>query len=306
MRDRASVMRIGAVLGAVLVVMGGAACGSGPLCENGTAEGSVWIRSDDDLRAMVGCVRVKGHVVIDTLNSATLAGLESLTTIDGKLIIGQSNETLSDISALANLASVGGGNVQGGNELIVTGNRQLTTVRFPALTSLGGQLGLGGPGLTTLGFPALTSIPGGLFVNNTTALTSLAGLETVTSIGGNLVVQGNAVLPGTAGLAGLTNVAADVLVVENPALVTLSLPALASVGATGQSPTGIGPSSRQLYVASNPMLTQIDVPALTFVGAGGVRIYNNVALPQCQADAVATRAGTVCDCSGNDGLAACP
>jgi hypothetical protein len=74
----------------------------------------------------------------------------------------------------------------------------------------------------------------------------------VTSIGGNLMLQGNAQLRDTAGLAVLTNVGADVLVQENPALATLSLPELASVGATGSSPTGIGPSSRQFYVGPKP------------------------------------------------------
>jgi hypothetical protein len=78
-------------------------------------------------------------------------------------------------TALANLTSVGGGHLQGGSEMNIANNRLLTTARFPALTSLSGQLELGGEGLTTISFPALTSIPGGLFVSSTTGLTSLAG-----------------------------------------------------------------------------------------------------------------------------------
>lgn len=296
-------MRIGALWGLVLVLTG-AACGSSPLCENGTAAGSVWLKSDDDLRAMVGCTHVTGHLMIDSLPSASLAGLDSLTTVDGKVIIGP-NAALSDISALANLTSVGGGNVQGGSEMNVAGNPMLATVRFPALTSVAGQLSLGDAGLTTIDFPALTSLPGGLLISGTTALTSLAGLETVTSLGGKLSLVGNAALTDTSGLAGLTEVAADVMVQENAGLTTLRFPLLASVGATGPSPGSIGPSTRQFYVANNPALTRIDVPALTFVGPGGVRIYNNVALPQCQADMVAVKVSMPCDCGGNAGTGGC-
>ena len=149
------VMRASCLLGVVLALTG-AACGRSSVCENGTAPGSVWISNDDDLRAMVGCTRLKGHLVIERLSSSSLAGLDSLTTIDGKLIIGP-NDGLEDISALASLTSVGGGNVLGGGQINVAGNPMLATVRFPALTSLAGQLSLGGAGLTTIDFPALTS-----------------------------------------------------------------------------------------------------------------------------------------------------
>ena len=296
-------MRNGCLLGVVFALTG-AACGSSPPCENGTAEGSVWIENDDDLRAMVGCTHVKGHLVITKLSSATLAGLESLTAVDGKLSI-NANDGLGDISALASLTSVGSGHLQGGGELSIDYNPLLTTASFPALTSLGDHLALSSPALASVDFPALTSIPDDLFVSGT-ALTSLAGLGTVTSIAGSLRLIGNTALSDTAGLAGLTDIGADLMVNENPAMATLSLPALASVGASGPPPGQSGPSSRQFYVASNPMLTRIDVPALTFVGAGGVRINNNAALPQCQADAVAAKTGKTCDCAGNAGAGSCP
>ncbi len=296
-------MRTRLLLGVVGLALMGAACDS-PVCENGTAEGSVWIEDDGDLGAMVGCTHVKGHLVITKLSSATLAGLESLTVVDGKLSIG-ANGALSDVSALANLTSVGSGHLQGGSELTIDNNPMLTTASFPALTSLGGQLALSSPGLASVDFPALTSIPGDLFVGGT-ALTSLAGLGTVATVGGSLRLNGNTALNDTAGLAGLTDVSADVMINENPALATISLPALASVGAMVSTPGSGGPSTRQLYVAMNPKLTNIDVPALTFVGPGGVRIYNNAALPQCRADAVATRAGKTCECEGNAGTGTCP
>ena len=127
----------------------------------------------------------------------------------------------------------------------------------------------------------------------------------MTSLGGTLSLVGNAALTDTSGLAGLTEVGDDLMVQDNAALPTLSFPMLASVGATGPSPGSIGPSTRQLYVANNPALTRIAVPALTFVGSGGVRIYDNAALPQCQADAVAARVGMTCACSGNAGAGAC-
>jgi hypothetical protein len=290
---------------AIAMALAAAGCGSAAkICIGGTAAGNVVIRSDSQLQQMVGCMHVKGNLTIMSSTVTRVDELESLTTVDGSVVI-RNNNTLADVSGLANLTSVGVGHLTGPSGLTIEGNPMLTEAAFRALIFLNGQLEIGGAGLTDVSFPALTSIDGGLSVVSTTSQTTLAGLAGVITIGGNLMIQGNAALTDTAGLSGLAAVPTDVLVSENPALTKLSLPSLASVGAGEPSPTAIGPSSRHLYVATNPALTGVSLPMLSFVGTGGVRFVNNPMLPQCQADAVAAAAGQTCNCTGNTGTAAC-
>jgi len=293
----------------VVVVVAGllaaAGCGSATkLCPGGTAAGNVIIRSDAQLQQMVGCMHVKGQFTIMSSSLTRVDELESLTTVDGSVAI-QGNQTLADISGLANLVSIGSGHLAGRTGLTISDNPMLTQATFSALTFLDGPLDLGGAGLSDVSFPALTSIDGDLSIVGTT-LTTLSGLAAVVTTGGNVMIQGNTALTDTAGLSGLAAVPTDVLVSENPALTKLSLPSLATIGAGQPSSTAIGPSSRQLYVATNPLLTAINLPMLSFVGTGGVRFVNNPMLSQCQADAVAAQTSQPCNCTGNTGTAPCP
>jgi hypothetical protein len=232
-------------------------------------------------------------------------GLESLTTVGGYVSIA-GNTALADISALANLASIGDTKLpMSGSLEIGPGNAMLADISFPALATLTGSLSIDGESgrVSSLAFPALTSIGGGLGFG-LTALTNLDGLAGVTSVGGTMNIQDNAALTDTGGLSALATVANGLLVVANDGLTRLSLPALTSV-ATNPAPSAGGASTGLLIVSANPALTAIDLPALTFVAPGGVRIGDNASLPQCQADAVAAKVGQTCDCTGNTGTAAC-
>jgi len=291
---------------AIAVALAAAGCGPGTAvkCAGGTAVGNVVIVEASQLQKMVGCMHIKGHLTIMSQTLTRIDELASLTTVDGSVSI-SSNPVLEDVSGLANLRSVGSGELVGGSGLGIAYNPKLTDATFPALTFVNGELAIGGDGLTNVSFPALASVGGGLSVIDTTSLTTLAGLAGVVTIGGNLMIQGNAALTDTGGLGGLAAVPTDVLVSENPGLTTLSLPSLATVGAGQPSPTAVGPSSRQLYVSTNAALTTVNLPMLSFVGTGGVRFYDNPMLPQCAADAVAAAAGQSCNCSGNTGTAAC-
>jgi len=290
---------------AIAVALAAAGCGSGTAkCVGGTAAGNVVITNDAQLRQMVGCMHVKGHLTIMSPTATRVDELESLTTVDGSVTIGP-NAVLEDVSGLANLRSVGSGELVGGSGFGISYNPKLADATFPALTFVAGELAIGGDGLTNVSFPALASVGGGLSVIDTTRLTTLSGLAGLITIGGNLMIQGNAALTDTSGLSGLAAVPTDVLVSENPALTTLSLPSLGTVGAGQPSSTAVGPSSRQLYVSTNAALTTVNLPMLSFVGTGGVRFYDNPLLPQCAADAVAAAAGQSCNCSGNTGTAAC-
>jgi len=288
---------------AVALAAAGCGAGSGMKCPGGTAAGNVIITNDSQLHQMVGCMHVKGHLTIMASSVTRVDELASLTTVDGSVLI-QSNNTLADISGLANLVSIGSGHLTGRTGLTIDENPMLTQASFPALIFLDGGLDIGGAGLTDVSFPALASIDGGLSFVGTT-LTTLSGLAGLITIGGNLMIQGNTALTDTGGLSGLASVPTDVLVSENPALTTLSLPSLATVGAGQPSSTAVGPSSRQLYVSTNPALASVNLPMLSFVGTGGVRFYDNAMLPQCQADAVARATSQPCNCTGNTGTAAC-
>ena len=156
----------------------------------------------------------------DSLKS--LNGLEKLNSIMENLIIGfyyftpvgpilGGNHSLSNITALSGLSSIGG-------DLIIMDNYALTDLAgFENLTSLGGDLWIGWNGLVSLtGLESLTSIPGSLYIGWGCGLNSgyllnpnletLSGLDNLTSIGGSLTIECCPVLNSLTGLDNLTSI----------------------------------------------------------------------------------------------------
>jgi hypothetical protein len=175
-------------------------------------------------------------------------------------------------------------------------------------TSVEGSLTVMDSSLTTLaGLESLTSVGGDLVILNNSALTNLDALHALTTVGAEVRVQDNAKLTSVGGLGALTSIPGSLMVYRNAALTTLSLASLTSV-ASGplNNPHHMGPLSLQLYVSTNNAMTSLNLPALTFVGPNGLQIYDNAALPQCQADALATQLATTCNCDRNTGTAGCP
>src|SRR5690606_20814268 len=116
------------------------------------------------------------------------------TEISGYLSI--SGSTITDLSPLSNLTSVGG-------YLYIYNNSNLINLDgLSNLTSVGGLLVIGSnSNLTNLdGLSNLTSVGGYLSIYNNLSLTNLDGLSNLTSIGGYLVIESNSSLTDISGL----------------------------------------------------------------------------------------------------------
>ena len=122
-------------------------------------------------------------------------------------------------------------------------------------------------GLSNAAFPNLERIGGQLVVAANSTLTSL-GLESLTSVGGDLYVYNNDSLTSLAELESITSVGGYLAVEGNASLTSLA-----------------------------------GLESLTSVG--GIIVVDNFALSQCQADALALRLGTVCNCEDNGGTTPC-
>jgi hypothetical protein len=150
-------MRSGAIVavGALGILAG---CGVQSRCPNGkTVEPPgvspvVILHGADDVRSFAGCTRVKGSLEIGSESLTTLAGLESLTTIDGSFTVGP-NTALTSLAGLEGLASIGG-------LVRFTRNAVLTDISaLSGLTEIPADLLIDeNPALTTLSLPGLTSV----------------------------------------------------------------------------------------------------------------------------------------------------
>jgi hypothetical protein len=154
--------------------------------------GTYVIEDETDLHLLEGYSSITGDLYIFIDETASLEGLESLTTIGGNLYI-DDIRSLTDLSGLRNLTSVGGG-------LIIGDNDDLTNLS---------------------GLENLSSVGGKLRIINNPALTSLSALENLTFVGGDFLVADN---PTVSSLSGLENLAwaGGLHISENDNLTTLS------------------------------------------------------------------------------------
>lgn len=195
----------------------------------------------------IDCEEDEGLVHGEWMGDVTEADVPSFCegyncrSIGGNLII--TDSTLSDMSALACLTSVGGSFSVSG-DLANGGHASLVSLSgLNNLTTIGGNLSLGyfdssgyeflyygNSSLTSLdGFERLTTIGGGLYIAYNDALTSLSGFESLVSVK-NISIDHNNALTSLSGLDGITSVEEDLWVEDNPSLENLSgLQSLVSV-----------------------------------------------------------------------------
>src|SRR5690606_32647453 len=145
------------------------------------------------------------------------------TEISGDLYI--SGSTITDLSPLNNLTSVGG-------NLYIDYNSSLTNLDgLSNLTSVGGFLYISSNSITNLdGLSNLTSVGGYLYISFNSSLTDLDGLSNLTSVGESLFIDSNSSLTNLDGLSNLTSIG-DLYIDSNPNLDNLDgLSNLTSVG----------------------------------------------------------------------------
>ncbi len=194
-----------------------------------------------DIGGLSSVIMFTGPVFIHGNTSlANVNGLTGMTTLPGGALFIEQNFSLSDLSGLANLGSIGASLGIWDNDSLadlddLTG---LTHVAASisingnaSLTSISGLSGLTGftASFTVRDNPVLGSLDGmqgtaslaGLVIDNNDSLTNLDGLSGLTTIGNgisSLFIDDNAVLADLDGLADLESLDADLEITDNPAL----------------------------------------------------------------------------------------
>jgi len=229
-----------------------------------------------------GCIEIEGDVCICGSNITNLNGLDILTSIGGRLMIGSEypyiwgNDVLMSLAGLDGVTSIGG-------DLVIGGNYSLTSLTgLTGLTYIGGDLiiGLatpwsGNPLLENLsGLEGLTIISGAINIIGNDAITNLVGLEGLLSIGDGLYIAGNANLTTLTGLEGLTSIGDNLNIGGNPSLTNLSgINNLSFIGG-------------QLVIEDNEAL--ISLTGLEVVEHIGwtLCIFDNSSLSSCEVESV--------------------
>lgn len=189
------------------------------------------------------CSKIDGDVTITGFDISNLSGLNTLTSVGGKLIIGRAAQPtgLSGFEGLNNLDTIYGGfgvennsklkSFSGLNHLTfigggfyVEGNDSLTS--FMGLTNvhniagdifwIKSNFGL----INLLGFDNLSAISGDVDIYNNSVI-SLTGLEHLESIGGKIQIHQNYYLKELNGLENLISLGGDLVISSNDSLKNL-------------------------------------------------------------------------------------
>jgi hypothetical protein len=226
-------------------------------------------------------ISIVGGLIISNINLLTnLSGLNNLDSIQGGLQIDQ-NESLSSLSALENLTSVG--------SVSIMNNDALTSLSGLDKLTLIGNLGIiNNNALTSLsGLDNVTSVEGSLAIRGNLNLKNLTGLNSLTSIGGTLVIGAsdpvgaqNSTLTSLTGLENLTSIGQSLVMNCNYSLPNfIGLENLTSIGGS----ISIGAPSPYL----NDSLTSLT--GLDNIDAGTISdltIYNNPNLSICEVKSI--------------------
>ncbi|WP_425576756.1 T9SS type A sorting domain-containing protein [Nibrella saemangeumensis] len=237
--------------------------------------GSLIIQNNPQLISLAGLNSLisieRGDLLIQNNPELTsLTGLEKLTEISRSLNI-LNNVKLTSIAALARLDFLG-------YHLQIQSNPELTS-----LTGLGNLRELRNGDLSIINNSKLTSLTGlnGLYmvggvvrISNNSELTSLVGLNNLTAVGevmypAGMYISGNAKLSSLAGLSRLSSVGEEMQIVGNPQLTSLTgLEKLTKIGYRGSN-------NIDFRILNNAKLANI--AALSRLASVGrdVRIQNN-------------------------------
>ncbi len=236
-----------------------------------------------------GCTTILGDVLISSGNFDTLEGLEQITTIEGHLII-LNTEFISSLTGLDNLTTIG-------KQLEILQNASLTSlVGLGALTTVTGNSDFNSRiannnALTSLdGLGNLTFMGGGLHVDANSALSNLTALNNLTSLGGNgadIDIRNNDVLTSLAGIQNINPTSFENLTISGNNLLSMceveaicnylsiaTNPAVIATNAAGCNsraqveaacpPVGIGNlnnTSRKLSICPNPTTSYMNINA---------------------------------------------
>lgn len=192
------------------------------------------------------CQVFNGNATLTTQQEVDDFGANNYTAVTGKLTI--SGSSITDLSSLSTIQTIGNGNVSG-TGLFIVNNDNLINLN---------------------GLNSVTTISGDLEVTNNALLQTLSGLNNVNAInfdqlvfGGGLYIKNNNSLMNLSGLDNLNFIPIDLEIIDNPSLTSISQ--LSSAAATQivriennsslASLSGLKAPTLQLYIVNNDALT---------------------------------------------------
>ncbi len=226
-----------------------------------------------DLSGLSGITRVRGFLGIrENAALVSLAGLNSVESIGAPLHL-SANPVLTSLDGLSGLASIG-------RELGVWNNGALSRIDLPALASIGGDLSLTQNAAAGMNMPLLENIGGSLWLNGSN-LQGLDGLSALKTIGHELGIWSSALA--TVNLTALESIGNNFALSLDASLVSVSLPALVSIGPGG------------LEFWNNVAMTQFSMPALTTI-EGGLQFNEHAVLSSFDLGALVSVGTARCLC----------
>ena len=221
----------------------------------------------DSLTTIGGDLIITGNGALETLlgnngyDSWYREGLYNLTGIGGTLKI-ENNPHLEDLYGLSSLNSISGHISIKYNDVLssISGLENINTgvvaIRIVHNPSLTGLDGL----------ENITSTGGGILIEDNELLTDLTGLDGITEIGWHLYIYNNENLESLHGLEGVTTIGKEMKIIGNQHLLNMSgLKNLTSIGSV-------------LEIKNHELLNSLeDLQKLTAIG-GILRIVNNYSL----------------------------
>lgn len=168
-----------------------------------------------------GCTEIEGFVTIEGDNISSLLGLNDITTIQSRLLIGRlypttTNINLIDLNGLENLTFIGG-------FLAINWNTSLVSCSgLNNLKHVGDYLSFWGNGslINLAGFENLEMVDGGINIHTNYELEDLSGLNSLSYIGEGLGIQYNYNLHNLNGInpTGSVVMAENMIISQNPVL----------------------------------------------------------------------------------------
>lgn len=226
--------------------------------------------------------------IADNPSLPSLVGLRRLRSVLANVSIVR-NEMLEDVSALADLQSIG-------QAFEVWGNSRLANLALPLLIRVGSLNVENNANLVTVGpMRSLRDVGSFLHIVGNPRLHQVTELSALQSIRGELVLSNNRSLSNLSGFERLT-IASSLSVNESPALLSL-------MGLRGLRELD------SLLVQGNPALSELRLDALAQVRVG-FRVSGNAWLPTCRVSklAAAVHTGLLADrvIGDNDETTLCP
>ncbi len=198
-----------------------------PNCEE--LNGQVRIIGNDiiNLNGLNSITSINGSLIVSETSLSSLEGLEAIDAISGYFDIVLNNNLIS-VDGLDNLKFIG-------QDLDIIQNHLLENFEgFNSLTTVGSFLRFwyNSKLKSISGFSNLSSIDGDLWIESHSALTDLSGFANIDSVGEQLNFRGNTALQNLSGLESLSVVGTSVIIINNDSL--LSLDGLNNLYSIGQ------------------------------------------------------------------------